>query len=281
MGLFSKKYDYEYDRLWTKYDLDKDEFYFTMAGKRIDNKQLNLKSRRALKKKNRMTEEERTRQRKFAQDDKIRMEELKRRNDARVERISTGWPDLQYDSFEVFSSNGFEARYSSEVKEYLENLTCQQNNTEYILGIHRIGASEEHLKNIFNQGIIVQGHQSGAAKGTPELKNTVSYYPDNSIIMKEVACADQYKSSRGSVVVKIPKEDIISNNIYITDEESNNMYLNPKYIVGYFPIEYDKTISQIITSDTINDYEEQRREEAQAYINMGNKAVSYPPPEVD
>lgn len=274
MGLFSKKYDFENDSLQQKYNLETDEFYFTKAGQIIDKKQLNFKSRRLLKKKNKMTEQERIRQRVLAQHEKIKMEELKRRNIAREARIYTGWPDLPYDSFEVLSGNGFESRYSSKVKEYLENLTCAKNNAEYIVGIHRIGDSEEYLENIFNQGIIVQGHQIGAAKGTPELKNTVSYYPENSTIMKEVAYANQYKASRGSIVVKIPKEDIIANNIYSVDDERKNMYLNPKYILGYFPIEEDKTVSQIVTKDTLHIYEKKRREEAERYISMGNKVVN-------
>ena len=69
--------------------------------------------------------------------------------------------------------------------------------------------------------------------------------------------------------------------IYVTDEEGKNMYLNPKYIVGYFPIEDDKTLGRIVTSDTLKGYEEQRVQEAQAYINMGAKAVEYPPQEKD
>ena len=281
MGIFSKKYDYENERLQYKYDLETDEIYFARKGERVSREQLNLRSRRVLKKKNRMTEEERKKQRLLAEHEKKQIEEFKKRNAAIEERNSNGWPTLQYDSFEVLDGKGFETRYSPEVKEYLEELTSEENNAEYLVGIHRMDSSKANLDKIFEQGIVILGHEGGAAKGTPELKNTVGYYPSNKIIMKEVACADQYKSSTGSIVVKIPKEDIVANNIYVTDEEGKDMYLNPKYIMGYFPIEDDKTVSQIVTKDTLNEYKERRIKEAQEYINMGDKSVSYPPPEME
>ena len=279
MGIFSKKYDYQDSGLQYKYDLETDKYYFSRSGEKIAAEQLNFRSRRALKKKNVMTEEEREKVRTLAEHEKKQLEEYKRRNDAIVQRGENGWPTMKYDSFEVLNGKGAEKRYSPEVKQYLEELTSKENNAEYIVGIHRIGNSEDYLENIFTQGIIVQGHEGGAARGTPELKNTVGYYPNNSTIIKEVAFADQYKSSKGSIVVKIPKADIAANSFYITDEQTQHMYLDPKYIVGYFPIEQDKTIDKIVTKDTLLSYRETRKIEAQEYIDMGSKTVEYPPQE--
>ena len=50
MGLFSKKLDYEYDSLQCKFDLETDEYYFSIKGEKLTEKQLNFKSRRFLKK---------------------------------------------------------------------------------------------------------------------------------------------------------------------------------------------------------------------------------------
>lgn len=277
MGIFSKKYDYEEDSLRYEFDLEEDKYCFFKNGKKLTSKEITLKSRRFLKRKNQMTEEQRQGRRDVAKTVQEQEEERKKRKDAIDKRRENGI-NLKYGAFEVASINA--PKYSQEVKAYLEDLTDEEKNDEYIVGIHRIGASEEHLESLFSQGIRVQGHMMGAAKGTPELGNTVSYYPENKTIMKEVAFAYVYKESKGSIVVKIPKTDIISNNIYVTDEDGKYMYLNPKYIVGYFPIEEDKTVEKIVTKDTIVDYRKQRKQEAQEYINMGTKAVEYPPQEM-
>ena len=50
--------------------------------------------------------------------------------------------------------------------------------------------------------------------------------------LKEVMNAHAYKESKGSVVVRIPDEDL-KGNIYVVNEHGNYC-LNPKYIVGYF-----------------------------------------------
>jgi len=282
MGLFKKKYDYENDRLQYKYDLETDQYYCSaIGGSKIDSKMLNFKTRRLLKKKNRMTEQDRESARALARHEKLQLEDFKRRSQAIDQRRANGWPALGYDSFEVLGTPQIGDRFSPEVRGYLEDLTAEEKNADYIVGIHRIGDSEEHLESLLSQGIKVQGHMMGAAKGKPELGNTVGYYPNNTTIMKEVAHAHEYKSSRGSIVVKIPKEDIIAGSIYVTDEQGKDMYLNPEYIVGYFPIEDDRTVSQMVTKDTLAGYREQRAKEAQEYISLGDKTVSHPPPSVE
>lgn len=278
MGLFSKKYDYEKESLRYEFDLEEDKYCFYKNGKRLADKEITLNSRRFLKRKNKLTDEQKEQRRAVARNVKAQEEERMARKEA-IDRRKENGMDLKYGSFEIESLS--DPKYSPEVKDFLEDLTDEKKNGEYVLGIHRIGPSENHLESIFSQGIKVQGHMTGAAKGTPDLGNTVGYYPSNKTIMKEVAFAYAYKESKGSIVVKIPKEDIIANNIYVTDEEGKNIYLNPKYIVGYFPVEEDKTVSQIVTKDTLQGYEEQRREEAEKYISMGDKAVSYPPPEME
>ena len=278
MGIFKKKYDYEYDSLRCEFDLEEDRYCFYKNGKRLESNEINLKSRRFLKRKNKLTEEQKQDRRNVAKMVKKQEQERIKMIEAIGRRREAGM-DLEYGSFEV--SSVVEPKFSDEVRTYLEELTSEEKDGEYVLGIHRIGSSEGHLEDVFNQGIKVQGHMMGAAKGTPELGNTVGYYPSNKTVMKEVAYAYAYKESKGSIVVKIPREDIISNNIYITDEERKNMYLNPKYIVGYFPVEDDRTVAQIVTRDTLADYRQQRAQEAQAYIDMGTKSVEYPPQKKD
>ena len=278
MGLFSKKYDYEMDSLRYEFDLEEDKYCFFKNGKKLQDKEVTGKSRRFLKNKNKMTEEQREQKREFAKVIKKQDEERAKMKAAIDKRREIGI-DLRYTAFEINSTS--EPKFSKEVKDYLEDLTDEEKNTEYVVGIHRIGSSDDHLESIFNEGIRVQGHMMGAAKGTPELGNTVGYYPNNKTIMKEVGFANEYKASRGSIVVKIPKEDIISNNLYVTDEDGKYMYLNPKYIVGYFPVEEDKTVEKIVTKDTLKQYREEREQEAKEYINMGDKVSTYPPPEME
>jgi len=277
MGLFSKKYDYERDGLRYEFDLGEDKYCFYKNGVRLSDKEISLASRRFLKKKNNLTPDEKEQRRAVARNVRAQEEDRIKRKEAIDKRREAGI-DLKYDSFEVDSTE--QPKFSEEVRTYLDDLTSEEKDGEYVLGIHRIGVSEEHLADIFNQGIKVQGHMMGAAKGIPELKNTVGYYPSNRTIMKEVAYAYAYRQSKGSIVVKIPKEDIASNNIYVTDEEGKDMYLNPKYIVGYFPIEEDRTVATIVTKDKLKQYEEQRLEQAKDYIAMGEKTAVYPPPEV-
>ena len=210
MGMFSKKYDYEMDSLRYEFDLEQDKYCFFKNGKRLSDKELSFASKRFLKKKNNLTPEEKEQRRDFAKMVKTQEQERIQRKAAIDKRKEAGI-ELTYDSFEVDSIA--QPKFSKEVDDYLKELTAEENNADYIVGIHRIGPSEEHLDNLFCQGIKVQGHMMGAAKGTPELKNTVGYYPNNSTIKKEVGFAYTYKESRGSIVVKIPKEDIISNNI--------------------------------------------------------------------
>lgn len=279
MGIFSKKYDYTYDNLQKTYDLETDQFYLTKNNVRLENKQLNSKTKRLLKELNKMPEEQRETQRAIARHQKSQIEEFKKRNEEIQKRSLNGWPELQYKAFETLNRELPNNIFSKEVKQFLDELTCEEKNADYLIGIHRIGPSEEHVEDILNNGIRVQGHLMGAAKGNPELSNTVSYYPDNSTIIKEVAFANEYKYSKGSIVVKIPKEDIINEDIYTSDDKGY-MYLNSKYIVGYFPIEQDKTIDKIVTKDNIEKYKQIRVEEAEEYLKMEEDKVGYPPPEM-
>lgn len=266
MGLFSKKLDYEEASLRYEFDLSQDKYCFYKNGEIVEDKMLNGRSKRFLNKKNKLTEEEKEESREVARNVKLQKEEMAKVKEC-IEKRKEAGIDLKYNSFEVQSKEA--PKLSDDVKAYLEELTNEEKNNEYVLGIHRIGASEEHVENILNKGILVQGHMMGAAKGSPSLDNTVGYYPSNKTIISQVGFAYGYKNSKGSVVVKIPKEDIIANNIYVNDNE--NMYLNPKYIVGYFPVEEDKTVEKIVTKENIKEYKDIRNKEAEEYINLADK----------
>lgn len=264
MGIFSKKYDYEIDGIRYEFDLKEDRYCFFKDDKIIENDKMNLRSKRFLKNKNRMTEQQKEENRKIAMIVKKNKEESEKIKKAIEDRKNNGI-DLNYSSFEVMTTK--EPKLSKDVKMYLDDITCQKENDKYVVGIHRIGSTEEHLESILNSGILIQGHMMGAAKGKPELNNTVSVYPLNETIVKEVGFAYTYKDSKGSVVVKIPKEDIVSKNIYITDDNKNT-YLDPKYIIGYFPIEEDKTVDKIVTKDNLKEYMNKRKEDAKEYITI-------------
>ena len=57
--------------------------------------------------------------------------------------------------------------------------------------------------------------------------------------------ANAYKNSKGSILIRIPDNDL-SGNIFITDKDGL-IRLDPKYIIGYVPLEPNNHIETIIT----------------------------------
>lgn len=149
-------------------------------------------------------------------------------------------------SFEVLGSiNG---TMSKELEALLNNLVSEEN---ILLGIHRIGNnnSPEKIQDILTNGLKLTGHLDGAIPNSQELKNNVSYYPNNKTIIKELMYADKYKDSKGSILIRIPDEDL-TKNIFILDSQGITR-LNPKYIIGYIPLEENHHIDTIITQNQI------------------------------
>lgn len=97
------------------------------------------------------------------------------------------------------------------MNQFLDNLLSEDN---VLIGIHRVGNnfSKEKMDDIFNNELKITGHFDGSVASAKQLNNNVSYYPNNHKIKKELMYVDQYKSSVGSILIRIPDENLEANN---------------------------------------------------------------------
>lgn len=156
------------------------------------------------------------------------------------------------DSFEALvREDNIKGNIEDSINNYLDNLLAEDN---VLIGIHRVGNyfTEDIMNDIFNNGLKITGHMNGAIT-TKELKNNVSYYPNNKTIKKELLYANSYKSSLGSILIRIPDSKLEENSdILLVD--GNDIRLNPKYIIGYVPVYENNTINNIVFNNNyIND----------------------------
>lgn len=230
MKIFSKKYDLEKDHLRIVFDSNTRE-YLTYYGKSIiPHESLNRKSKKILNKKNAELINNPTLLSKEIYQAKVisRFKKLE----------SLGYSPS---SFEYLGTvNG---TMSKELEKLLSKLTKEEN---VLLGVHRLGSSSspEVIEDILTSGLKITGHLEGAAQHKKSLGNNVSYYPDNKTIIKELMYASEYKNSKGSILIRIPDTDL-TGNIFITDQNRQTR-LNPKYIVGYIPVDENHHIEEII-----------------------------------
>ena len=255
MGLFSKKYDIKETPLRVVFNDEERKYVCYYGPTLISYDELNRKSKKIIDSKNKelltnpnLLQEELEKLKTWKRFDKLR---------------SLGY---SCDSFEYLGpANG---TMSKEIETLLSKLVSEEN---VLLGIHRVGANatQEKIEDILINGLEITGHLGGVAQSTKELKNNVSYYPNNKTIIKELMYADKYKNSKGSILIRIPDSDL-TQNIFITDNEGRTR-LNPKYIVGYVPL-YENhhleniiTPSQIKTNTSQNNYTFQNEEETPIY----------------
>lgn len=235
MGLFQKKLDIKDTPLRIVFNEQERKYVCYYGNTPIPYNNLNRKSKKIIDNKNK----------ELLTNPNILQEELeKAKTSKRFDKLKK----LGYscDSFEVLgAANG---TMSKQMEELLNNLVYEEN---ILLGIHRIGTNDspEKLKDILINGLEITGHLGGAAQSSKELKNNVSYYPNNKTIIKELMYADKYKNSKGSILIRIPDEDL-SQNIFVIDAQGRTR-LHPKYIVGYVPLEENHHLETIITPSQI------------------------------
>lgn len=240
MGLFSKKYDREKDFLRLEFDLDSKQYVFYFHKDPVQYNLLNRKTKKYLDEQNKV----------LNNDEKLMASRIKMAKDS--ERFaflrSIGFT---CDSFQALTEN--KGTMSKQMDEYLTKLTSEEN---VLLGIHRVGnLPQDKINDILINGLIITGHLGGAADCPKQLKQNVSYYADNTVIIKELMYADAYKDSIGSILIKIPDDDL-TQNIFVTDNDGITR-LNPKYILGYVPLEENHHIETIVRpSDLVKPKEE-------------------------
>lgn len=231
MGLFTKKFDLEKDRLMIRFDLDERRYQvYIFNGEAIDYKFLNRKTKKILDKKNSDLEN----------NNELMQNEIKT---AKTIKRFRKLNEMGYtcNSFEVMGN--IHGSMSKEMEEYLTKLTSEEN---VLLGIHRVGfqLSQEQIEDILINGLKITSHQGSGAVTNKQLSDNVSYYPDNGKIIKELMYANTYKNSTGSILIRIPDCDL-TGNIFITNESGETL-LNPKYILGYVPVNARHHIETII-----------------------------------
>lgn len=243
MGLFSRKLDLEKDKLVIRFDLN-DKVYkvYKYNGELIDYSFLNRKTRKILD---------------------IKNNELKTNNELMQSEIRTAKSTKRFNKLKEmgYICNSFEVlgkvngTMSKEMEEFLNRITTEEN---VLLGIHRVGSSlsEEQINDILINGLMMTSHSGSGASANIKLEDNVSYYSDNHTIIKELMYANMYKNSTGSILIRIPDSDLTSN-IFITNNNGNTV-LNPKYILGYVPVDENHHIDtmirpkHLVKSDNIN-----------------------------
>ena len=248
MGLFSKKYDRDKDKLKLVFNSEIKKYQLYFNDILIEYKDLNRKTKKFLDEKNKFLE---------TSPYMIDYEMMKISTSRSIER-SNFLSSIGYnpEPFEHLGPNN--GTMSESLKNYLNKLTSLDN---VLIGIHRVGyLPDKYIEDILINGLLITGHMGSGAISTPELGNNVSYYPDNKTIIKELMYADTYKNSKGSILIKIPDEDL-TKNIFITI--NRQIRLNPKYIIGYIPVS-NHHIETIITREDIL---KQRRIQSNSYSN--------------
>lgn len=225
MGLFDKKYDVDKDKLMRQFLPDEGYYYVkVIAGKKvkIGSSELNSKTNRLLKEENQ----------KLASDRELLEKEAKRfylaERQRKLEKL--GYP-----------CHSFE--YLGEVQGSISPLM-----QDFLLGVHRVkkGVSMADIGDILENGLIIYGHLAGATNSKRDLASTVSYYPDNRTVLKELMYANEYKNASGSILIRIPDEDLEKDDdIYIT--AGNNVRVNPKYILGFVPVDKNHYVDRLVT----------------------------------
>lgn len=100
---------------------------------------------------------------------------------------------------------------------------------KYIIGIHRTASPPE---SIFSSGIKYSKY--------PDLYDHVQIFENFPFMLREIMYCEDYKLSRGSYIIKIPKSAIKGNineaePIYYKNKDGN-IYLRPEFIAAYVPV---------------------------------------------
>lgn len=156
--------------------------------------------------------------------------------------------EMGYDacSFEVLSTTRDVTSIAPEIRKWLDDIVAEE---DVLIGIHRTGKAKlDEIAQILCWGLIINPKNKGAYATEIELGNTVSYYPNNEIIFKELLCADEWQNSLGSILIKIPDEEL-EGNIFMIDSEDGTHYLNPQYIIGFVPLGPGGKVTEVIASN--------------------------------
>lgn len=240
MGFFKKIYDLKRDGLEICMPLNTMIYGIFKDGEPID---LNKCNKRTKKEFDRITEEYYKRLRKRS---------------AIVKQAG-----YSFDSFQILRTGKF-----SISKEMEELLMPMINDDNVLLGIHRVGhfADDASIKDMLDNGVELTGHGLNIIMPKPDFTLNFGIYSDNKTILKEIAYADYFKRSKGSIIICIPLEDL-QEPVYVYNERRTPV-INPKYIVGYFPVNESRCIDSVIYPSRTPGYEQKLRIEKPSEFNL-------------
>ena len=119
----------------------------------------------------------------------------------------------------------------SEFSSELDKMLSEEN---VVYGIHRIGsASDKDVLDILENGLVMTGRTSFGVREYG-LEYNVGVYLDNLNIKTELLNAHGFKNSNGSILIRIPDENLSKNDFLV--EQNDALRLKPKFIVGYVPL---------------------------------------------
>ena len=246
MGIFRRKDSINIDDVYFDFDPTKRGYSPYINGVPIDVNNLKLKDKRLVLEKQAET-----------------IARLKSRM-AKYKELGYGFQSFEY-------LGPVTGSMSPEMETFLKDLASED---DVLLGIHRLksGTRSDAIEKILSDGLLMTGHanaflglqlsnsseQNAVLSDVHQIKTSdlssisldanVSYYPDNKTIIKELMHADAYEHALGSILIRIPDEDLKSN-IYI--EKEGKVYLNPQYIVGYVPLKNGNHVDEIITAEQL------------------------------
>ena len=144
---------------------------------------------------------------------------------------------------------------SAELGKEIENLW----DDDYIVGIHRTGdtpVTENFLKDVFNNGLINNGHaMQGVKDEYINIERTVSLFKNMIVFVGQLKAAKGYKGSDGSIIVKIPKSYLGMSEGEIKPiffENNGQIRLLPEFIYGYVSVDDKYNCGDIIKNPNYN-----------------------------
>lgn len=263
MGLFSKKLDFDKNSLTIKFDLDTKKYQMYEWNKLVPVKKLNKESIKKLNEYNDKLNDENL------LNQEIEIAEANRKQALNIEARREKLNQLGYNAVS-FKTLGFEpGSVSQELLDYLLPILTEEN---VLVGIHRTGmANMKDINNIFEKGFLMTGHGLNVIQtGGVPLNENFGYYPNNMEILNQLKYAGGYKSSKGSILIRIPDEDLKDGKFFEEDKTMDSVsriedgkviekpveritrHIKTEYILGYVPVSEDFSIDRIILNPNYN-----------------------------
>lgn len=265
MGLFKIKLDIEYHRLRLVFDPEEKKYLPYLGPDFVPDNFLNGRSKRWLKKKNK----------ELLNNPILLNEELEnhRLRERRKKLTETSNLHITFDSFETMGPDN--GTMSKEMELFLNNLLNEEN---VVIGIHRLKpTSEEFVEDILTNGLIITGNLlMNGANSSKHIDKNISFYVDNKKIRKELQYANVYLDSVGSILVRIPDNELNESILYT--DNNGNLRLKPEYIVGYVPVYPNHHIENILKASdlkkTAENYEPNETYEENIYYELTEEKPS-------